>query len=295
MRPGARCLLLAAAACNARRARPAARLPATNESALRWLESSVEGYCTVTESRDRSTVESCRTREKGWFALGVHVARRGWLAATLHCLRACSTCAGCKYVSLSPRFAECDWFRECDTSRLLQDVSSYRTAPVQTDARATTTRRRDHALVARLIAGLGLRVAAQSQWTSDDGLDLGQAGQHGWPTRSVPLEIATRPPPRSALIGIVSGSAHRRHELRCTWVGALAEHDVTSSTRVLFIIGLSQARVLSLPTHTMFPAPLTRAHALHRSLTRAGPTRSLCPSTSTDRWHTAESVHVHMQ
>ncbi len=274
MRPGARCLLLAAAACDALRARPAARLPATNEialrdalrarpaarlpatneSALRWLESSAEGYCSVTDRRDRSTAGSCGTREKGWFALEAGVARQGWLASTLHCLRACSTCAGCKYVSISPRYAECDWFSECDTSRLLRDVSGYRTAPVQADARATPTRPRDPALVARLVAGLGRRVAAQNQWTADDGLDLGQAGMHGWHTRSAPLELATRPPPRSALIGIISGSAQRRHALRCTWVGALADHDTTSATRVLFIIGLSQARSRLRPTHSVSAA-----------------------------------------
>ena len=75
------------------------------------------GYCATTVDGE----SDCTAGAKG--ALGLHHSETLSLRAATHaCLRKCDACARCRYITVSPRHADCSWYAECDLNRLSTDV-----------------------------------------------------------------------------------------------------------------------------------------------------------------------------
>ena len=80
------------------------------------------GYCAKTVDGE----SDCVAGTKG--ALGLHHSETLSLRVATHaCLRKCDACARCRYITVSPRHADCSWYAECDTDALLREPDSYRT------------------------------------------------------------------------------------------------------------------------------------------------------------------------
>ena len=75
------------------------------------------GYCAKTVDGE----SDCAAGSKG--ALGLHHSETLSLRAATHaCLRKCDACARCRYITVSPRHADCSWYANCDLNRLSTDV-----------------------------------------------------------------------------------------------------------------------------------------------------------------------------
>ena len=267
--------------------------PLLEDNALQWLHASVEGYCSTT-----SDAGDCGRGDKGTWVLPHEVVSEGWHSAAqvsstgrlvtgqparvCHprlntcvsvplpqaCLGLCRACAQCRVVSLSLKFADCSWFRACNTSRaaLHQNPSTFRSGlaamPV---ARAHAGPGPAEEAAGRLgglacfggacfargrrpgrgpaleplhrgASGFGGGMVVEMRSSAHDELDRSQ----GRRSPLLPMRRVAQPAHDGTpllLLGLISGQAARRALLRCTWVGALSS---LPGVRAKFVIGLEQ-------------------------------------------------------
>ena len=72
----------------------------------------------------------CRNGSKGSWELPP-AATTSLAAAAEACAARCALCARCRAVSVSPKWADCSWFWQCDPSRLRRNPSGFRTAQLR--------------------------------------------------------------------------------------------------------------------------------------------------------------------
>ena len=99
--------------------------PTTSPAA--WLSAARSGSCGLTFDAERG---DCEHGELG--AFGLPRAADTWESAVQQCLSLCSRCAGCNFVSVSPRWHDCSWYRHC--GKLSTDVEDVRSAAATSDA-----------------------------------------------------------------------------------------------------------------------------------------------------------------
>eukprot|EP00966_Prymnesium_polylepis_P284570 6574578-Prymnesium_polylepis.1 len=104
-------------------------LSSSNRSSPAWHA----GYCDKTD--DAFGSGDCSGGEKGlWY---IQSAAHNWRDAASACLKLCRLCARCRYVSMSLRFAECDWFHSCATGRLLVEPEGFQSIQMGAGAGST--------------------------------------------------------------------------------------------------------------------------------------------------------------
>ena len=86
-----------------------------------WQQRSRTGYC----ARTLPGEGDCDCGEKGMFSVSSELAANGEHALTRWCLEQCARCTRCSVVSVSAKWADCSWFRECDIARLRNDVDGF--------------------------------------------------------------------------------------------------------------------------------------------------------------------------
>jgi hypothetical protein len=86
-----------------------------------WLSTSADGYCGLTTGRG-----DCDGGLKGSWRLSVGEVANGSEAAAA-CLRHCTECRRCRFISVSQRWQDCSWFYKCPT--LEQDVAEFISGP----------------------------------------------------------------------------------------------------------------------------------------------------------------------
>ena len=82
------------------------------------------GYCDTTVEG----TGDCNTDDKGnirWHG------QRTWDKAFAACRQACLGCARCNVISVSLKWMACDWFHECDLSKLRSEVDGFRSVAVR--------------------------------------------------------------------------------------------------------------------------------------------------------------------
>ena len=88
--------------------------PARHNTTMKWLLHARPGVCAPTEI----TQGNCHTGAKGAWALRREQST-GWHTTVNHCLRLCSSCPRCGYISVhAAEPAECNWFAECRLEKL---------------------------------------------------------------------------------------------------------------------------------------------------------------------------------
>lgn len=98
------------------------------ESAMlgRWRA----GYCAATpdsRANDGAEAGDCASGSLGsWPLLRDEI--QSWEAAARACAAMCKHCARCRFVSYSPRYADCSWFATCSLDALQTGVDGFRSA-----------------------------------------------------------------------------------------------------------------------------------------------------------------------
>ena len=96
-----------------------------------WLSQASRGYCESTTAGP----SDCSSGHKGSFEAAAEDST--WELAAQHCLRRCTACARCQFVSVSPVWRDCSWFHRCDGlagGTLEQAVRGFLTGPRLEDA-----------------------------------------------------------------------------------------------------------------------------------------------------------------
>jgi len=111
-----------------------------------WLSNTSPGYCELTGiSTGDSSCSSGACDEKagckGTFNLALKKSAT-WLVAASRCLRMCSACERCNYVSLSLKFRDCSWFERCNIGGLYTIQPGFRSERVNRSAAGWPQRRR---------------------------------------------------------------------------------------------------------------------------------------------------------
>ena len=89
---------------------------------MKWLSHARPGVCAPTEI----TQGNCHTGAKGAWALRREQST-DWHTTVNHCLRLCSSCPRCGYISVhAAEPAECNWFAECDLKGKLKAADGWR-------------------------------------------------------------------------------------------------------------------------------------------------------------------------
>lgn len=87
--------------------------------ARQWLAAAARGYCGQTRT---DMLGNCDSGDSGDLRQLMRIRTQDWqsLSATAsRCLKACSLCSGCKYVTLSLKRRDCSWYRRCDLTQLI--------------------------------------------------------------------------------------------------------------------------------------------------------------------------------
>lgn len=105
-------------------------------AAVEWMSRARHGYCDRTSSSGNA---GCSTRARGGWDLTDDEART-WLGAVRACLDKCGGCANCRFISVSQRWKDCGWHRDCKLNSLKQDVPQFLTGAVGVAARENRTR-----------------------------------------------------------------------------------------------------------------------------------------------------------
>mmetsp|Transcript_53319 Transcript_53319/g.88552 ORF Transcript_53319/g.88552 Transcript_53319/m.88552 type:complete len:216 (+) Transcript_53319:51-698(+) len=110
----------------------AAELQLQNKLAMQWVhEKSKRGFCAITESNNQGECSpASQGSAKGSLQLPINVST-SWQLAAGWCEEQCRRCSACRFVSLSRRFSDCSWFAQCNLSKLLTAVPSFRTMQVR--------------------------------------------------------------------------------------------------------------------------------------------------------------------
>ena len=94
-----------------------------------FVDALVPGYCGKTNS---SVLGDCEEGESGDLKTAMRLKGgavwSSWHTLAKACLKACSGCAGCRYVTMSLRHRDCSWYRVCQFDSLLTRPAGFRTA-----------------------------------------------------------------------------------------------------------------------------------------------------------------------
>ena len=97
------------------------------DSAAEWLVASKSGYCSKTEG---GYVGDCDGGDSGDLTALRQFPSDAWnsnISVMLpHCFRACALCKSCNYISVSRKFRDCSWYRQCNMDRLEQHIGQTR-------------------------------------------------------------------------------------------------------------------------------------------------------------------------
>ena len=183
-----------------------------------WTASSrqytvLRGACAVTETQP----QSCATASKGAWPLS-KAQSASYSTAVASCLERCAACSRCRWISVSPRFADCSWYVDCDTSALLTNIGGFVTLPANTSSAAAREVESVAAVLdtcpaeatgRRAVLQLGLRArhAAENRLVADGG----SLARH---TSSIILAMGINAHPL--------GEASRREYVRREYVAAAA-------------------------------------------------------------------------
>ena len=85
-------------------------LPARGQALepTRFLDVAARGFCGFTKEPT-----DCEFADRGVLYLNSS-ERTSWQVAATACLRKCSVCARCRYVTISLEFSDCSWYSRCD-------------------------------------------------------------------------------------------------------------------------------------------------------------------------------------
>lgn len=87
------------------------------------------GYCEKTApGPSGDTVGDCTAGNKGFWELKNASSRKRWDAAATACRRLCKACSRCRFISISLKYMECDWFHKCDMAQLQLEPVGFQTA-----------------------------------------------------------------------------------------------------------------------------------------------------------------------
>ena len=76
-----------------------------------------------------SDAGDCSAGTKGSWSMSEREAS-SWESAAASCVRRCTACDRCRYVSFSTQWKDCSWFFACDLTMLRHDVFGFRSAAV---------------------------------------------------------------------------------------------------------------------------------------------------------------------
>ena len=76
-----------------------------------------------------SDAGDCSAGTKGSWLMSEREAS-SWESAAASCVRRCTACDRCRYVSFSTQWKDCSWFFACDLATLRHDVFGFRSAAV---------------------------------------------------------------------------------------------------------------------------------------------------------------------
>ena len=76
-----------------------------------------------------SDAGDCSAGTKGSWSMSEREAS-SWESAAASCVRRCTACDRCRYVSFSTQWKDCSWFFACDLTTLRHDVFGFRSAAV---------------------------------------------------------------------------------------------------------------------------------------------------------------------
>ena len=118
--------------------------PSNGSLAGAWLRTAQPGYCAITGigAKDSACSGPCLHPKlgcKGTFNLPAKAVT--WHSAVRACMRFCSLCERCRFISVSLKYKDCSWFERCDTSRLVNNVPGFKSAAV---LNASGTKQRRH-------------------------------------------------------------------------------------------------------------------------------------------------------
>jgi hypothetical protein len=98
-----------------------------------WLDAASDGYCATTDS---GRLNNCDADEQGDLSplmsplmTRSHI-KLNWTVWASRCLSACALCSGCRFVSMSLRFKDCSWYRECAMTMLNHEPAGFQSAAV---------------------------------------------------------------------------------------------------------------------------------------------------------------------
>ena len=214
-----------------------------------WLNRSVAGLCGVTEP-DAS--HSCDHDDAGTWPLaktfGLRASATGpeaWARAAAACTQRCTSCARCRFLSISLRNAECSWYSTCEA--LAVSPIGYRTAAIDSDGSSGGAPSRE--LAGRSNGGATAAMVGAGVSPSTASSDLDQAHLL---TAALPASPADEADATSTefgagagdnggtllLLAVFSGSEARRATIRCTW-GSRLHMRSGGAVRLRFVVGES--------------------------------------------------------
>ena len=79
-----------------------------------------------------SDAGDCSAGTKGSWSMSEREAS-SWESAAASCVRRCTACDRCRYVSFSTQWKDCSWFFACDLATLRHDVFGFRSAAVSSN------------------------------------------------------------------------------------------------------------------------------------------------------------------
>ena len=104
-----------------------------------WLAAAQKGYCGRTSAGDEG---DCVDGDRGVLLSGKNVERLMSVEALAEvCLRLCSECRRCGYISLFLEFRDCSWYRSCGTLQT-SPMRVRRTWPLHSGAERVCQRQR---------------------------------------------------------------------------------------------------------------------------------------------------------
>ena len=208
-------------------------------NAERWLSATSPGFCAVTGIGTSDS--SCSSGPcnhgvcKGTFNLALK-SSGSWLMAASHCLRMCSACERCNYISLSLKFRDCSWFEKCNVpGGLHNNFPGFRSGRVNRSATTRPPRRRWRYRAGTARDEVDLRMAQLHEYASLNEYNLSSVQrflQHSHLRRQIPHGIHLGPGGQrlnksgfEAHVGNIYRRHHRqtaatRKRLMRRWTGA---------------------------------------------------------------------------
>jgi hypothetical protein len=99
--------------------------PVASNVGGRWIEKQGSvGFCAPTVENKGD----CSKDTRGQMTLRTDQVT-SWSRALTACMRRCSRCANCHFISISLAYKDCSWYQQCDLRHLRRDVDGFKTFP----------------------------------------------------------------------------------------------------------------------------------------------------------------------